>query len=102
VAELSTAVDNKLSVNVVILKNNSLAEVKFEQKEIGNPEYGCTLAPIDFVAFAKACGADGFRCEKPEEVRGAIQAALNSPGPAVVEAVVDAEEKPAKPDELKV
>jgi hypothetical protein len=49
VAELSTAVDNKLSVKVVILKNNSLAEVKFEQKEIGNPEYGCTLAPIDFV-----------------------------------------------------
>jgi thiamine pyrophosphate-dependent acetolactate synthase large subunit-like protein len=49
VAELSTAVDNKLSVKVVILKNNSLAEVKFEQKEIGNPEYRCTLAPIDFV-----------------------------------------------------
>jgi len=101
-AELTTAVANKLAVKIVILKNNSLAEVKFEQKEIGNPEYGCALAPIDFVAFAKACGAAGFRCERPEEVRGAIQAALNSPGPAIVEALVDAEEKPAKPDELKV
>jgi pyruvate dehydrogenase (quinone)/pyruvate decarboxylase len=100
-AELTTAVANKLAVKIVILKNNSLAEVKFEQKEIGNPEYGCTLAPIDFVAFAKACGAEGFRCERPEEVRGAILAALNSPGPAIVEAVVDAEEKPSKPDELK-
>jgi pyruvate dehydrogenase (quinone) len=100
-AEFSTAVANKLSVKIVILKNNSLAEVKFEQKEIGNPEYGCTLAPIDFVAFAKACGGEGFRCERPEEVRGTIQAALNSPGAAIVEAVVDAEEKPAKPDELK-
>jgi pyruvate dehydrogenase (quinone) len=59
------------------------------------------LAPIDFVAFAKACGADGFRCERPEEVQGAIQAALNSPGPAIVGAIVDAEEKPAKPDELR-
>jgi pyruvate dehydrogenase (quinone)/pyruvate decarboxylase len=56
-AELTTAVANKLPVKIIILKNNSLAEVKFEQKEIGNPEYGCTLAPIDFVAFAKACGA---------------------------------------------
>ncbi len=65
-AELSTAVANKLPVKIVILKNNSLAEVKFEQKEIGNPEYGCSLAPIDFVAFAKACGAEGFRCERPE------------------------------------
>jgi hypothetical protein len=81
-AELTTAVANKLSVKIIILKNNSLAEVKFEQKEIGNPEYGCTLTPIDFVAFAKAWGAEGFRCERPEEVRSAIQAALNSPGVA--------------------
>jgi pyruvate dehydrogenase (quinone) len=100
-AELTTAVANKLPVKIVILKNNSLAEVKFEQKEIGNPEFGCDLAPIDFVAFAKACGAEGFRCERPEEIRSAMQAALNSPGVAVVEAVIDAEEKPAKPDELR-
>jgi pyruvate dehydrogenase (quinone) len=100
-AELTTAVANRLPVKIIILKNNSLAEVKFEQKEIGNPEYGCTLAPIDFVAFAKACGADGFRCGRPEEVHGAIQAALNCPGVALVEALVDAEEKPAKPGELK-
>ena len=100
-AELTTAVANKLPVKIIILKNNSLAEVKFEQEEMGNPEYGCTLAPIDFVAFAKACGADGFRCERPEEVRSAIQAALNSPGAAIVEALVDADEKPAKPGELK-
>jgi pyruvate dehydrogenase (quinone) len=100
-AELTTAVANKLPVKIIILKNNSLAEVKFEQKEMGNPEYGCTLAPIDFVAFAKACGADGFRCERPEEVRSAIQAALNSPSAAIVEALVDADEKPAKPGELK-
>jgi hypothetical protein len=97
-AELTTAVANKLPVKIIILKNNSLAEVKFEQIEIGNPEYGCTLAPIDFVAFAKACGADGFRCERPEEVRSAIQAALNSPGVAIVEALVDAEESRRSPE----
>jgi len=100
-AELTTAVANNLPVKIVILKNNSLAEVKFEQKEIGNPEYGCDLAPIDFVAFARACGADGFHCAKPGEVHGAIQAALSSPRAAIVEAVVDAEETPAKPNELK-
>jgi hypothetical protein len=32
----------------------------------------------------------------------AIQAALRSPKPALVEAVVDAEEKPADPDEMRV
>jgi pyruvate dehydrogenase (quinone)/pyruvate decarboxylase len=101
-AEMTTAVAYNLPVKIVILKNNSLAEVKFEQIELGNPNYGCDLAPIDFVAFARACGADGFRCERPNEVRPAIQAALQSPKAAIVEAVVDVDEKPADPEELHV
>ncbi len=101
-AEMTTAVQHKLPVKIIILKNNSLAEVKFEQMELGNPPFGCNLGPIDFVAFARACGADGYRCERPEEIRPAVQAALRSPKPALVEAVVDANEKPADPDELRV
>ena len=101
-AELSTAVAQNLPVKIILLKNNSLAEVKFEQKEIGNPNYGCDLPPIDFVAFAKACGADAFLCERPDEIGPAIRAALSSPKPALVEAVVDADEKPTRPDVLKV
>ena len=100
-AELTTAVANNLPVKIVLLKNDSLAEVRFEQRQLGNPEYGCALAPIDFVAFAKACGADGFRCEHPNDVRPAIKATLQSPQAALLEAVVDADEKPAKPEELK-
>jgi pyruvate dehydrogenase (quinone) len=101
-AELTTAVANQLPVKIIVLKNNSLAEVKFEQTEIGNPEFGCELSPIDFVGYAKSCGAEGFRGTTLDEVRSAIQAVLKSPGPALVEAVVDANEKPAKPEELKV
>jgi pyruvate dehydrogenase (quinone) len=100
-AELTTAVQQKLAVKILVLKNNSLAEVKFEQRDLGNPEFGCTLSPIDFVAYAKACGADGFRCTRPEEVQPAIQAFLGSPDPAILEAVVDANEPPLKPDQLK-
>jgi thiamine pyrophosphate-dependent acetolactate synthase large subunit-like protein len=101
-AELSTAVAQNLPVKIILLKNNSLAEVRFEQKEIGNPEIGCQLPPIEFVAFAKACGADAFRCERPDEIRPAISAALKSSKAALVEAVVDADERPAKPEELRV
>jgi pyruvate dehydrogenase (quinone)/pyruvate decarboxylase len=100
-AEMSTAVQQKLPVKVVLLKNNSLAEVKFEQKELGNPEFGCDLSPIDFAAFARACGAEGFRCETPDQLHAAIEAALRSPGPALVEAVVDPNEPPAKPEDVK-
>ena len=101
-AELTTAVQHNLPVKTIVLKNNSLAEVKFEQIALGNPSFGCDLSPINFVAFARACGAEGFRCERPEEVRPAIQAALSSPRPALVEAIVDSNEKPTDPDELKV
>jgi pyruvate dehydrogenase (quinone) len=100
-AEMTTAVQHNLPVKIILLKNNSLAEVKFEQIGLGYPSFGCDLSPIDFVAFARACGAEGYRCERPEEVRPAIQAALRSPRPALVEAVVDADEKPTDPDELR-
>ena len=84
-----------------MFQNNSLSEVRFEQKDLGYPNYGCDLAPIDFVAFAKACGADGFRCANPREVRPAIESALRSPRAALVEAMVDPDEAPLKPEEVK-
>ena len=101
-AEMTTAVQHDLPIKIIVLKNNSLAEVKFEQVELGNPSFGCDLSPIDFVAFAHACGADGYRCEKPEEIRPAIEAALRSPRPALVEAIVDPDEKPTNPEELRI
>jgi pyruvate dehydrogenase (quinone) len=101
-AELATAVKYELPVKIIVLKNNSLAEVLFEQAELGNPPFGCDLSPIDFAGFAKNCGADGFRCSTPGEVRSAIRETLQSPRAAVMEAVVDANEKPALPNELQV
>jgi pyruvate dehydrogenase (quinone) len=46
-AELATAVQLNAPVKIVLLKNDSLAEVKFEQRDIGNPGFGCELSPID-------------------------------------------------------
>jgi pyruvate dehydrogenase (quinone)/pyruvate decarboxylase len=100
-AEFSTAVKFDLPITIVVLKNNALGEVAFEQKELGNPVYGCDLGPIDFVKFAEACGGVGYRCARPEEVRPALEAALRSNRVALVEAVVDPNEPPAKPDDVK-
>ncbi len=100
-AELTTAARLNLPVKVMILKNNSLAEVRFEQTDLGYKPFGIELGPIDFVAFAKACGAAGFHAGTSSELRPAIDAALRGPGPAVIEVVVDPEEPPAMPDKLK-
>jgi pyruvate dehydrogenase (quinone)/pyruvate decarboxylase len=100
-AEFATAVKYRLPVKILVLSNRSLAEVRFEQEELGNPSFGCDLSPIDFAAYAKSCGAQGFRCAKFDEVRGAVHSFLSVPGPAILDAIVDANEKPAMPDELK-
>jgi pyruvate dehydrogenase (quinone)/pyruvate oxidase len=93
--EFVTAVKHKLPIKVVIIKNNTLGQIKWEQMVfLGNPEYGVELQPIDFVQFARACGAVGFHCEKPEEVRPVLEAAFSAKGPALVEAVVDPFEPP--------
>jgi pyruvate dehydrogenase (quinone)/pyruvate oxidase len=94
-ADFVTAVKYKLPIKVVVIKNNTLGQIKWEQMIfLGNPEYEVALHPIDFVKFAEACGGVGFRCERPDEVRPALQAAFASSKPAIVEAVVDPFEPP--------
>src|SRR5947207_14439650 len=60
-AELATAAKYDLNVKIVVLKNNSLGQIKWEQMAfLGNPEYGCDLQPIDYAAVARACGIRGY------------------------------------------
>ena len=97
-ADFVTAVKHDLPIKVVIIKNNTLGQIKWEQMIfLGNPEYEVALHPIDFARFAECCGGVGFRCEKPEEVRPALEAAFNSPKAAIVEATVDPFEPPYPP-----
>ena len=89
-AELATCVKYKLPVKIVVVKNNTLGMIKWEQMVfLGNPEYGCELQPIDFAAFARACGATGFAVEDPAQCGSVLDEALAHPGPVVVEATVD-------------
>ena len=89
-AEFVTAVKYRLPIKVVVIKNNSLGMIKWEQMVfLGNPEYGCELEPIDFAAFARACGAQGFTIEDPAQCGAILDQALETPGPVVIEAVVD-------------
>ena len=98
-AEFANAVMYELPIKVIVIKNNTLGQIKWEQMVfLGNPEYGVELHPIDFAAFARACGATGFTIEEPAECGNVIEQALNTPGPVIVEAVVDPFEPPMPPD----
>jgi pyruvate dehydrogenase (quinone)/pyruvate oxidase len=89
-AEFATCVKYELPVKVVVVKNNTLGMIKWEQMVfLGNPEYGCELQPIDFAAFARACGGLGLTVDDPARCGAVLEEALAYPGPALVEAVVD-------------
>ena len=93
--ELATLVRYALPVKIIVLKNNLLGMIKWEQLAFeGNPQYGVDLQPIDFALFAKACGAAAFTVEDPRHVRDVLGEAFAVPGPAVVQAVIDPLEPP--------
>ncbi|MBS0170708.1 MAG: thiamine pyrophosphate-requiring protein [Nitrospira sp.] len=94
-SELATLVKYNLPVKILVLKNNLLGMIKWEQLALeGNPQYGVELQPIDFTGCARACGAAGFRVEDPAELREVYRQAFAHPGPVVVEAVIDPMEAP--------
>ena len=94
-AEFATAVKYQLPVKIVVVKNNTLGQIKWEQMVfLGNPEYGVELHPIDFAAVARACGGRDFTAEDPADCGRVVEEFLSVPGPALLQAVVDPFEPP--------
>lgn len=93
--EFVTAVKYQLPITVVLIKNNTLGQIKWEQMVfLGNPEYQCELQPIQFATYARACGGLGFTVEDPAQVRAVLRQALEANKPALVECVTDPFEPP--------
>ncbi|MDP9053734.1 MAG: thiamine pyrophosphate-binding protein, partial [Acidobacteriota bacterium] len=65
--ELATCVKYNLPVRIVVIRNNTLGQIKWEQMVfLGNPEYVCELQPIDFAAVARAFGIASFVIDAPD------------------------------------
>jgi pyruvate dehydrogenase (quinone)/pyruvate oxidase len=96
--ELATLVQHDLPVKVVVMRNDVLGLIKWEQMAfLGNPQYGVELAPVDFVKVAEACGLRGVRIEDPHRVGDQLAEALQTDGPCLIEAVVDPHDMPMTP-----
>src|SRR6202050_170138 len=97
--EFMTAVHHKLPVKVIVYNNSALGLITLEAESVG-------LAPFreaiefpnpDFAALARACGGHGFTARQPSELKAAISDAFAVDGPAIVDAVVVANEMPNMP-----
>jgi len=85
-----TAVRYEWPIKVIVFNNSELSFVKMEVEVMGlpiNPEATSLVNP-DFVMYAKACGGDGVRVEHASDIVPAIEAALVSPKPFLIDAIV--------------
>ena len=66
--ELATCMKYDLDVKIVVIKNNVLGQIKWEQMVfLGNPEYVCELQPIDFAAVARGFGMPAYTIDDPKQ-----------------------------------
>jgi pyruvate dehydrogenase (quinone)/pyruvate oxidase len=88
--ELITVAAYKLNIKIIVIKNNTLGQIKWEQMVfLGNPEYACDLFPADFVTIARGCGIDAVQISEPTECGAKLDAIVRRTDPVLVEAVVD-------------
>lgn len=88
--ELITVAAYKLNIKIIVIKNNTLGQIKWEQMVfLGNPEYACDLYPADFVTIARGAGLNAIQIDDPANCGRQLDGVVNAPGAVLVEAVVD-------------
>ena len=90
--EIATMVQEGLPVKMAVFNNGYLGMVRQWQQFFHGRRYSAT--PIwspDYVRLAEAYGIAGWRVESANGLSDAVQAAIEEPGPALVEFVIEQE-----------
>ncbi len=87
--DLLTAVKYNMNITHVLLNNSELGKISKEQRAGEFHVWQTALHNPSFAAYAKLCGAKGWRVTKADQLDAAITEALAHDGPALVEVVAD-------------
>ncbi len=99
--ELETAVRLKLNIVIIILNDNAYGFIKWKQQAYKFPSFALDYTNPDFVKYAEAYGAHGFRVSSAFELLPAIEKAFGLQGPVLIECPIDySENKLVWNDEL--
>src|SRR5271168_3416882 len=90
--DLLTLRQLNLPVKVVVFNNGALGFVELEMKAAGWVSYGTDLLNPNFAKLAESADIKGIRVEAPEDLRPALQTALNHDGPCLVDVKVNRQE----------
>ena len=88
-ADFLTAVKNKLPVKIFLFNNRHLGMIMQEQKVEGYPNWQTDLYNCDFAAYARECGGIGIKVNKAGELPAAVDEALASDQPVIVDIETD-------------
>ncbi|MFA7283838.1 MAG: biosynthetic-type acetolactate synthase large subunit, partial [Candidatus Omnitrophota bacterium] len=93
IQELGTCVANKVNVKVAILNNGYLGMVRQWQELFYNRRYSYTpITSPDFVKLAESYGALGIRVTKKEQVRPALEKAIQTDNTVLIDFHIEEEE----------
>jgi acetolactate synthase-1/2/3 large subunit len=99
--ELETAVRLQLPLVILIWRDGGYGVIRWKQTLRFNRASSVEFGNPDFVAYARAYGAQGYRVEGPTELTPILREALRSGGPAVIDCPVDYGENVRVTDRLK-
>ena len=88
-ADFLTAVKYKLPIKVFIFNNQQLGMIQQEQKMEGYENWQTELQNLDYAAYARTCGGTGITVKSPDELPKAIEKALKSDKPVIVDINTD-------------
>ncbi len=93
--EIATAARQKLPLIEIIVNNHVLGMVRQWQDLFYGKRYSATVLDdgVDFVKLAEAMGAVGYRAAGREEFSEAFRRALAADGPALIDCIVDSDDK---------
>lgn len=91
-AELATAAQERLKINVAIINNGFLGMRQWQQFFYENRYSATPISSPDFVKIAEAHGLCGLRVEARGDVESAVRQAQRTPGTVVLDFRVEQED----------
>ena len=87
--DLSTIVQYKLPVKIIVFNNRALGMVKLEMEVAGLPDWQTDMPNTDFAAIGQAVGIQSFTVHEPGQVQQTLEEAFAHNGPALVNILTD-------------
>ncbi|KQM13085.1 acetolactate synthase large subunit [Novosphingobium sp. Leaf2] len=87
--EMETAVRLGLNLTVLILNDNAYGMIRWKQANMGFADFGLTYGNPDFVQYAKAYGANGYRVESASHLAELLAHCRDTPGVHLIDCPVD-------------